>query len=131
VDSAADAGTRRFQDTYSAEPAQVGQARRALAQALDGHPSVDDAALIASEFATNAVLHSASRQGGKFTLCVETHEAYVWIGVGDGGGPWNPARHGDGRPHGFDVVEAVTGPGNWGVDGDMDGRIAWARIVIT
>jgi|SRR5580704_2468812 anti-sigma regulatory factor (Ser/Thr protein kinase) len=121
---------RRFHGTYSAEPAQVGCARRALAQALEGHPSADDAALITSEFATNAVLHSASGQGGKFTLCVEVHEAYVWIGVGDAGGPWIRARHGDGRPHGLDVVEAITGPGNWGIDGDTVGRIAWARIIM-
>jgi anti-sigma regulatory factor (Ser/Thr protein kinase) len=124
-----EATARRFQGTFVAEPAQVGHARRALAQALDGHPCTDDAALIASEFATNAVLHSASGDGGKFTLCVEIHPGYVWIGVGDGGGPWNRARHGDGRPHGLDVVEAITGPDGWGVDGDTDGRIAWARIV--
>jgi anti-sigma regulatory factor (Ser/Thr protein kinase) len=120
---------RRFTGTYTAEPAQVGCARRALAQALDGHPSADDATLIASEFATNAVLHSASGHGGKFTLCIEIREAYVWIGVGDAGGPWNPPRDGDGRPHGLDVVEAITGPGNWGVDGDTAGRVAWAKIV--
>jgi anti-sigma regulatory factor (Ser/Thr protein kinase) len=129
VDSAAGTGTRRFTGTYCAEPAQVGHARRALAQALDGHPSADDAALIASEFATNAVLHSASGCGGKFSLAVEIHPGYVWIGVGDAGGPWNRARHRDGRPHGFDVVEAITGASNWGIEGDATGRIAWARIV--
>ncbi len=129
MDSAAGTGTRRFHGSYSAEPVQVGHARRALAQALDGHPSADTATLIASEFATNAVLHSASGHGGKFTLCIEIHEDYVWIGVGDAGGPWSPARHGDGRPHGFDVVEALTGAANWGIDGDADGRITWAKIV--
>jgi hypothetical protein len=56
VDSEAVTGTRRFQGTYSAEPAQVGCARRALAQAFDGHPAADTVTLIASEFATNAVL---------------------------------------------------------------------------
>jgi anti-sigma regulatory factor (Ser/Thr protein kinase) len=129
VDSAAYAGTRRFQGTFIAEPAQVGHARRALAQALDGHPAADTASLIASEFATNAVLHSASGHGGKFSLAVEICEDYVWIGVVDGGGPWNRTRHRDGRPHGFDVVEALIGPSNWGIDGDDGGRIAWARIV--
>jgi anti-sigma regulatory factor (Ser/Thr protein kinase) len=120
---------RRFHGTYAAEPAQVGHARRALAQALDGHPFCEDAALIASEFATNAVLHSASGNGGKFTVCVEIHKDYLWIGVGDAGGPWNRVRYGDGRPHGFDVVDAVTGASNWGIEGDATGRIAWARIV--
>jgi anti-sigma regulatory factor (Ser/Thr protein kinase) len=128
VDSAAEAGTRRFQGTYSAEPAQVGHARRALAQALDGHPAADAATLIASELATNAVLHSASAHGGKFTLAVEIQAGYVWVGVGDGGGPWNRMPHRDGRAHGLDVVEAIAGSENWGVDGDTDGRVAWARI---
>jgi anti-sigma regulatory factor (Ser/Thr protein kinase) len=128
VDSAADAGTRRFHGTFSAEPAQVGCARRALAQALDGHPAADTATLIASEFATNAILHSASSNGGKFTLAVEICEDYLWIGVGDAGGPWNRTAHGDGRPHGLELVEALTGATDWGIDGDATGRIAWARI---
>lgn len=129
MDSAADAGTRRFQVTYSAESAQVGYARRALAQALDGHPCVDDAALIASELATNAVLHSASGQGGKFTLRAEIHASYVRVEVEDAGGPWHQPRHGNDRPHGFDVIEAFTGRGNWGIDGDVTGRVVWARII--
>lgn len=129
MDSAAGSGTRRFTGTYSAEREQVGHARRALAQALDGHPAADAATLITSELATNAVLHSASGNGGKFTLAVEIHPGYVWVGVGGGGGPWNRTRHRDGRAHGLDVVEAIAGPENWGVDGDTDGRIAWARIV--
>jgi serine/threonine-protein kinase RsbW len=120
---------RRFHGTYSAEPAQVGCARRALVRALDGHPSAADAALIASELATNAVLHSASGRGGKFTLRAEIHVSYVWVEVEDAGGPWHQARHGDNRPHGFDVIEAFTGRDNWGINGGVTGRVVWARII--
>jgi anti-sigma regulatory factor (Ser/Thr protein kinase) len=130
VNSAAEAGARRFQDTYSAEPAQVGHARRALASLLDGCPAAADATLIASEFAANSVLHSASGHGGKFTLRAEVHPAYIRIEVEDAGGPWNPATHGDGRPHGLDLVEAIAGPGNWGIQGETTGRVAWARIAL-
>jgi hypothetical protein len=28
----------------------------------------------------------------------------------------------------FDVVTAIAGPGNWGIDGDASGRIAWATL---
>jgi len=122
------AAKRRFQGTYSAEPVQVGCARRALAQALSGHPSAAGATLIVSEFATNAVLHSASGNGGKFTLHAEIYPTSVRIAVADAGGPWRLARHDDGRPHGLDVAEAVAGPGNWGICGDDTGRIAWATI---
>ncbi len=34
----------------------------------------------------------------------------------------------DGQPHGFDVVAAIAGAGNWGIDGDDRGRVAWARL---
>jgi anti-sigma regulatory factor (Ser/Thr protein kinase) len=121
-------GTRRFEGTYNAEPTQVGRARRALADLLDGCPAADAATLIASELATNAVLHSASGHGGRFTLRAEIHPSCVRIEVEDAGGPWNQPRHGDGRPHGFDVIEAFAGHRNWGITGDTTGRTAWARI---
>jgi hypothetical protein len=128
VDRAAQSGTRRFQGAFSAEPVQVGHARRALADVLDGCPAAADATLIASEFATNSIVHSASGRGGKFILRAEVHPAYVRIEVEDAGGSWDPAPHNDGRPHGLDVIEAITGPGNWGIHGDAAGRVAWARI---
>ena len=46
----------------------------------------------------------------------------------DDGGPWREGLRDDGRPHGFDVVAAIAGTGNWGVDGDARGRGAWARL---
>jgi hypothetical protein len=48
--------------------------------------------------------------------------------VEDAGGPWRDGLRDDSRPHGFDVVTAITGPGNWGVDGDARGRIVWATL---
>ena len=84
--------------------------------------------MIASEFATNAVLHSASGCGGAFTLRAEVGRDCLRIEVEDGGGPWRDGPRDDGRPHGFDVVAAIAGAGNWGVDGDARGRVAWARL---
>ena len=35
----------------------------------------------------------------------------------------------DGRPHGLDVVEALTGPDGWGVEITTGGRrVVWARL---
>ena len=121
------AGTRRHTGTYPAEPRQVGVARAALAGWLDGGPQ-DGAILVASEFATNAVVHSASRHGGAFIVRAEVRQEYLRIEVEDGGGPWRDGPRDDGRPHGFDVVTALGGPGNWGIDGDDRGRVAWARF---
>ena len=126
--TAAAAGTRRHTGTYPAESRQVGLARAALAEWLAGCPQADEAILVASEFATNCVLHSASRHGGAFTLRVEISQDYLRIEVEDAGGPWRGGVRGDGRPHGFDVVTAIAGAGNWGIDGDAGGRVAWARL---
>ena len=126
--TAAAAGTPRHTGTYPAEPAQVGQARAALAGWLRGCPRDDEAILVASEFATNAVLHSASRHGGAFTLRAEACHDCLRIEVEDAGGPWRDGPRDDGRPHGFDVVAAIAGPENWGIDGDAGGRTAWARL---
>ena len=125
--TAAAAGTRRHTGTYPAEPRQVGVARAALAGWLDGGPQ-DEVILVASEFATNAVLHSASRHGGAFTLRAEVGQDRLRIEVEDDGGPWRDGPRDDGRPHGFDVVAAIAGAGNWGIDGDDRGRVAWARF---
>jgi histidine kinase-like protein len=126
--TAAAAGTRRHTGTYPAEPGQVRVARAALAGWLGEGPLADDVVLVASEFATNAVLHSASCQGGAFTLRAEVRQEHVRIEVEDAGGPWRGGRCDDGRPHGFDVVAAIAGAGNWGIDGDAGGRVAWAWL---
>jgi anti-sigma regulatory factor (Ser/Thr protein kinase) len=86
--TAAAAGIRRHTGTYLAEPRQVGIARAALAGWLGGCPQADEAILIVSEFATNAVLHSASRHGGAFTLRAEVGQDRLRIEVEDAGGPW-------------------------------------------
>ena len=126
--TAAAAGTRRHTGTYPAEPRQVGLAWAALAGWLGGGPQADEAILVASEFATNAVLHSASRHGGAFTLRAEVGQDRLRIEVEDTGGPWRGGPPDDDRPHGLDVVAAIAGPGNWGIGGDAGGRVAWARL---
>ena len=133
------AGIRCHTGTYPAEPSQVGRARAALVAWLSllesvlpewgGWPLADEAVLIASEFAANSVLHSASREGGAFTLRAEAEPDRLRIEVEDAEGPRRAGARDDSRPHGFDVVAALAGPGNWGIDGDDRGRTAWARLV--
>lgn len=123
----ATAATRCYTASYPAEPVQVRQVRTALAALLRDCPRADDAILVASEYATNSILHSASR-GGEFTLRAEVQQSRLRIEVEDAGGPWPSAPCDDDRPHGFDVVAATAGPQNWGVGGDAGGRIAWATL---
>jgi len=128
--TAVETSMRLLHAVYPAEPAQVRHARKALAGLLGDTPVTDTALLIASEFATNAVLHSASRNGGTFTLRAGITGSTLRIEVEDSGGAWNSQPHDDGRPHGLDVIEAFTGPGNWGIIGDAGGRTAWVYLTI-
>jgi serine/threonine-protein kinase RsbW len=113
--------------TYEAHADQVRHVRRAIADYLPACPAAADAILIASELATNAIIHSASR-GRSFAIRAEVHPDYIRIEVEDHGGPWR-SKPPDGRLHGLDVIEALTGPGNWGVETTTDGhRIVWAQL---
>jgi anti-sigma regulatory factor (Ser/Thr protein kinase) len=121
--------TARFTRVFHGQPDQVSRARHEVARHLSacGCPVTDDVTLIVSEFAANAVLHSGSRDQF-FTVRTELFPTYVRVEVEDLGGPWNLKPRDPDRPHGLDVVEALTGPDNWGVDGDETGRVAWCRL---
>ena len=119
-----------FQRTFHGRPDQVSQVRRDIAAHLADCPAADDLILIASELAGNAVLHSHSR-GQFFTVRCYLYPGYGWIEVEDLGGPWRPHSPHD-RPHGLDLIAALTGPDNWGTETTSDGdRIVWARLDIT
>ncbi|HZC61500.1 MAG TPA: ATP-binding protein [Streptosporangiaceae bacterium] len=113
---------------FPAHPRQVGAARAFLAAVLDGCPAAADAILCISELASNAVLHSASRQaGGTFTVYAEVSDDCIWIGVKDHGGDWEETLHGDGRPHGLDIVrELAVESGRQG--SALTGWVVWAKL---
>jgi anti-sigma regulatory factor (Ser/Thr protein kinase) len=113
--------------SYPGHLDQVHRVRQAVARYLAGCPAADEAVLIVSELAANAIVHSASR-GALFTVRAELHADYVWVEAEDLGGPWH-CRPPDGRPHGLDLVEALTGPDGWGVDTTTGGgQVVWARL---
>jgi hypothetical protein len=116
-----------YQPTLRGRADQVRQVRHDLTAHLAGQPAIDEAVLIASELAANAVMHSAS-SGEFFTIRCEAYPAYIWVECEDLGGPWHRTKPDD-RPYGLDIVKALTGPGNWGTETTSDGdRIVWARL---
>ena len=108
-----------YQRTYPGRADQVRHVRRDVAKHLGECPVTDDVMLIASEFAANAILHSRSR-GGHFTIRVKLHGDYVRLECHDAGGAWRGRRHTADRPHGLDIVDALTGPDRWGTERTPD-----------
>lgn len=129
--AAGQAAATGYAGTFPGRADQVAHARHAVARHLSacGCPAVviDDAVLVLSELASNAVLHSRSR-GEFFTIRAELQPGHCRLECQDGGGPWRPRRQ-DNRPHGLSVVEALTGPDGWGTQTTGDGnRLVWARL---
>ena len=119
--------TAQYRQTFHGRPDQVSAVRRAVAAYVNGCPRADDIVLIASEFSANAIVHSDSKDEF-FTIRVDAYPGYVWIECEDLGGPWHRKPEDD-RPHGLDIIQALTGPDNWGVATTGDGdRVVWARL---
>lgn len=118
----------KYAGAFHGRAEEVGRVRREIARYLGECPVTDDMVFIAGELATNCVLHTHSR-GGLFRVRCELSVGSVRIQVEDMGGPWRQRRQ-DGRPHGLDIVEALTGPDAWGIEtaSDLGGRIVWARL---
>jgi anti-sigma regulatory factor (Ser/Thr protein kinase) len=123
-------GRTEIRRTYPGDPAQVGQVRRDLAQALGAFSLADELTLIASELCANAVVHSRSGQaGGRFTVHAQVcPDDFAWIEVQDEGGAWHDCKHTDDRPHGLDIVQALAGAGSWGIDANGSRRVVWVRL---
>jgi len=117
--------------TFPALPAHVRDARRFLATILNGHQRADDALLCLSELATNAVMHSYSRQpGGSFTVRAHLNSRHLRVEVCDQGGPWGAVTYAS--------VDGETGRGllivsqlatRWGCEGhSQTGWHVWFEI---
>ena len=70
--------TREWEGTYPARPCHVRDARHAV-EGSDRNAASDETLLICSELTTNSVLHSRSKDDGKFVLRVTVHAEYIWI----------------------------------------------------
>jgi anti-sigma regulatory factor (Ser/Thr protein kinase) len=114
--------------TFPACPEEVSRARAFLGRVLGDCRMTEDAVLICSELATNAVLHSRSaRPGGQFTVRAEVRDGdYVWVEVEDQGGRWIDEESSDQRGHGLEIVAELAD--YWDVRGDDTARVVCARL---
>jgi hypothetical protein len=117
-----------YASAFPGRPDQVSQVRREIAAYLDSCPAVDDIILIADEQAANAIMHTRSR-GSTFTVRCQLSPGTARIEVEDLGGPWRQRRNPGDRPHGLDIIQALTSPDDWGTRvTDTGGRTVWARL---
>ena len=110
---------------------QVAAARRFVASAIHhSGPARDVSRLLVSEAATNALLHSASGDGGTFAVEYAISDQLLRVEVHDAGGPTGPRR----RVHdlesmtgrGLDLFDALSD--RWGVDGTPAGWTVWFEL---
>ncbi len=112
---------------FAPAPASVGEARRFVTSTLDGWGTagIEDAALLTSELATNAVIHAKS----SYTVTIKLLADRVRIGVVDAS-PVAPRRchygatSSTGRGLGMvaDLSEA------WGVEPAQGGKCVWFEM---
>ncbi|MEV0820629.1 ATP-binding protein [Nonomuraea rubra] len=109
-------------------PSQVARARELVTAALGrDHPLYDDVALLTSELATNAILHTKSGAGGSFTVSVASSATAVRVFVADGGSEEPPcvcrtstqATSGRGLP----LIEALSH--RWGFIREAGSTTVW------
>jgi two-component sensor histidine kinase len=119
-----------FECSYAGTADQPHQVRADLEKVAGDFPVADELVLLASELATNAVLHSRSgRPGHWFTVRAVLYPGdCARVEVADLGGAWAGAGRDDEHGRGLAIVAAVAGDGNWGIDGDEAARVAWFRL---
>ena len=119
-----------FEHDYPGTIDQARHVRADLARVAIACPVADDLVLLASELATNAILHSRSGNPARtFAVRVKLYPGdYAWVEVADQGGVWLQDEHDEERGRGLNLVAAIAGDGNWGIDGDNASRAAWFRL---
>ena len=109
---------------------QIAHARDFTRRALGPCPVLDEAVLLVSELATNALEHTATGNAGSFHITICPSETSVLIAVTDDGSDETPlprpadALAEDGR--GLGLVDSVAD--RWGQCGNQHGRTVWVEL---
>jgi serine/threonine-protein kinase RsbW len=106
---------------------QVRQVRLFVTRVLEGCPVADEAVLLASELATNAIAHTASGRSGKFVVNVYRDDTRLMVTVRDDGSDQAPAVRPGGEiaesGYGLGLVELMAH--GWGHCGGSQCRVVW------
>ncbi len=114
---------------FTGHPVQVACARQFVRRTLAACPAADDAALLTSELAANAIQHTASGSS-TFEVVICHRPATARIAVIDAGAPTVPvpASPGslDASGRGLALVESLAV--QWGHQGNRHGRAVWFEV---
>jgi anti-sigma regulatory factor (Ser/Thr protein kinase) len=110
-------------------PSSIGTARNFVRTVLDEtgaeEPLIDDAVLLASELATNAVIHAHS----DFVVGVEAGVEWIWVGVVDHAVETAPRARRSSQSvggRGLRIVDAVAP--RWGTEPIEGSKIVWFAL---
>lgn len=96
----------------------------------DKHPLLDDLVAVGSEIVCNAIVHTASGDGGRVTVSLLAGGGGYRLEVTDdgagGGRPYVKAEDGAESGRGMRVVEALSR--RWGYRADGDRGVVWAEF---
>ncbi|MGE5290246.1 MAG: ATP-binding protein [Micromonosporaceae bacterium] len=126
----------RWLRVFPGMPAQVAEVRRFVSFLLAACPARDDLVLCASELAANAVLHTASGDGGFFSVeVVRTPECAARVLVTDAGGSTVPVartpavgRIEELEAGGLGLAVVAARASRWGYSCATPGRTVWAEV---
>jgi anti-sigma regulatory factor (Ser/Thr protein kinase) len=125
---AADATIAEYSQVFLPVPEAVAAVRRFVTEALRrwGERTLEmDASLVASELATNAVLHASS----PFRVSIDRSVGVVCLSVQDvtpdPASPQDSTSH-DGSGRGMMIVDALAR--RWGCDALPTGKVVWAEL---
>ena len=124
-----DRGTARSR-TFPGRSDQVSPARQFVREILGDDPCATDAVLLTSELATNAVVHTASGDGGSFHVTVRQVPPLVRVEVSDGGSSAAPTVDPGERlaPSGRGLLLVEHLASRWGHRGSPHGRVVWCEL---
>ena len=130
----------RWLRVFPGVPAQVAEVRQFVAFLLDGCPAREALVSCASELSANAVVHTASGDGGFFTVEVSyPRSGLARVSVTDAGGPTKPAAGapvtdgvsddeiGDLPTCGLGLALVAGAASRWGYTDVGSGRTVWAE----
>ena len=109
---------------------QIAQARDFTRRALGACPVLDEAVLLVSELATNAVEHTATGNAGTFHVIIHQGKTWLLAAIKDDGSGKTPIPPAvdvlaeDGR--GLGLVELIAH--RWGHCGNEHGRAVWFEL---